>query len=347
MRILAATRGDAASYYRLQAPFGVLRYRGLDVEIRPASVADAGNYDVLWLQMHADPMTELLVRDFQAAGGKVVYDVDDWVFDMPPSWPSFGQYFQRGSGEPRDLLRFHERLIQMSDLVTASAPRLAENLRMRFPDQFVQTLPNCVMAGDWDIILPKSHDRSGPVLGWFGTGNHWDDWTEIVDAVDGALARVDGHLALMGAPEMMACFPDRLRKRTVWHPLVSMADFQQVRELAKACDVGLAWATDRLETSRCRSPLKAMQWGAAGVPLVASETVYRYRADGHYIAVPQDNLQLALEQTLTDAYLGNGVLTAAANRWQQEVFSKHCYELCADWWKDTAESVLPEPLDEI
>ena len=188
------------------------------------------------------------------------------------------------------------------------------------------------MAGDWDILPEKHHDRGGPVLGWMGTGNHWDDWMEIVDSVATALDDVDGHLALIGAPEMMACFPAELKARTLWQPLVPMARFQQVRELMKGADVGLAWATDRLEISRCRSPLKALQWGAAGKPIVASATVYGEFSHAYGVTLP-NFLRHDLEVALMGAYQRDTALRAQADAWQREVFAQHSYEVNAGVWE--------------
>lgn len=339
MRVLAATRGDAASYYRIEAPFSILSYRGLDVEIRGPAAEDAGKFDVLWLHMHAGALVELVAREFQAAGGKVVYDVDDWVFEIPPSWPAYDHYFQRGYGKRTDLLSFHERLIELADAVTTTTPYLKSKLLQRFPSKRVTVLPNCVMAGDWDILSDRGHDRDGPVLGWFGTGNHWDDWMEIVDAVAEALENVDGYLALLGAPEYLACFSEELRERTLLHPLVPMATFSQVRELMKPCDVGLAWATDRLEASRCRSPLKALQWGAAGVPLVASTMVYG--EDPDYLTASTPNfLRRMLECALSEARLEGREIRARAERWQRRVFAEHSYEMRSDLWGELLQSIV-------
>ena len=274
MRIMVADRFDAASYYRIGAPFSLLKYRGVDAEVGIPAINESEKFDILWLQMHADAEAELLARVYKDLGKRVVYDVDDWLFDLPPSWPAYDHFFERGTGKGTNRIGFHERLIRMADVVTTTTPYLAGKLRERFPGADVRVLPNCILAGDWDTLRKASNNLDGPVLGWFGTGNHWDDWTEIAQPVADALEEVGGYLALMGAPELITSLPHKLRPRTRIHPLVQMSEFSRVRLLISACDVGLAYVTNQLESSRCRSPLKALQWGAAGVPLVASETVY-------------------------------------------------------------------------
>jgi glycosyltransferase involved in cell wall biosynthesis len=313
----------------------VLKKMGLDVEIGTASVADieAGAYDVLWLQQHCDAASEIAARAMKDLGGLVVYDADDWLFGIPPSWGCYGDYRRRGSGAPTARLRFHERLLGLADVVTTTTEALADRLRDKTTAP-VEILPNGVMAGDWDVIPARPHGQDGPVLGWFGTANHWDDWWEIVWAVDTALERVCGYLALMGAPELLAMLPKRLADRTFIDPWRRMGhDFQKTRELIVSCDVGLAWATDRLPVSLCRSPLKALQWGAAGVPCVASETVYGALegfSDRYGFTAGNGYELLGLLLKIFDDY--EAVARARAEAWREAVLSEYAYEHTARQW---------------
>ncbi len=334
MRVMAATRRDAASYYRITAPFSLLKYRGVDVTIGIPVVSEAQEYDVLWLQQHADPEAELLARVYHDAGKLVVYDVDDWLFDLPPSWPSYDHFFNRGTGQPTARLHYHERLIRMADLVTTTTGYLAGKLRTRFPDNQVEILPNYVMAGDWEMLPRERHTLDGPVLMWFGTTNHWDDLCEIAPAIDRALAEVNGHFGLIGAPELAIGFPARLRARTLLHPLVSMERFAETRLLICTGDVGLAWVSDRLESSRCRSPLKTLQYGAAGIPLVASETVYGDLREDLFFLTDL----MRLEDTLVSALVQRD--QGLARAWQAKVYSEYSYETQACRWLDVLNRLL-------
>lgn len=313
LEVLAATRWDASSYYRIEAPFGVLEALGYNVDIRPLSVevVRRKRYDVLWLQQHADPLSVLAARLFKERGGLLVYDMDDWLYSIPPSWPSHDQYYK--NGKPTQRLVIHDMMISMADVVTVTNERLARLVQGKFPKKRIEILPNYVLAGDWDIIGERSHDRDGPVVGWMGTSNHWDDWQEIVEQVTRAVVEIDGYLALIGAPELVIYFPDELAKRTFVHPLVTIRDFHKVRKLMKACDVGIAWSSKRFKTSRARSWLKALQWGAAGVPVVANSPVYE-DAPTHACLESSQGLAGAIMQVL-----GKKVKTS-------EVLSNLCYE---------------------
>lgn len=351
MRILGAYSTNAAGYYRMTAPFSVLNYtteHQFKVDVPTADMA--GEYDVLWLQQHADAMAEIVARAFKDAGKWVVYDVDDWIFGMPPSWPAYDYYYVRGKAMGKEALFFHERMLRLADLVTTTTVVLAKKLTQFLGIDRVVVLPNCVLQGDWDLVIPAEARVGKTVLGWFGTGNHWDDWSEIVDAVDKALEATDGHLALIGAPDVAKQFPDSLTRRTSVHPLVPFKQFREVRRLITAFDVGLAWCTDRLSANSCRSPLKAIQYGAAGVPVVASANVYGEvipadvdnlsEAFGLTTASP-DTLKAALSFALNDI---NGQSRERADRWQQRVWREHTYETQSRRWLNALELMTGEEL---
>jgi glycosyltransferase involved in cell wall biosynthesis len=336
LKIFAASRNDAASYYRIDAPFRTLAMKGWDVEVGHPVIEDAGSYDVLWLQMHASAESELLVRAYQSEGAMVVYDVDDWLFDLPPSWSCYTHYYRRGSGEPTDRLRYHERLIQLADVVTVPTAYLGSLISSRFPGTLIKVVPNRILAGDWDTLGKMKPDR-GPILGWFGTSNHWDNWRQIAPIVDEVLEEVDGHLALVGAPELVACLPKRLANRTMIHPLVRITEFHNTRLLIRAFNVGLAWISDDLVVGRAKSPLKALQYGAAGVPFVASETVYGQLPDaGKYFQTTNlimlgDNLRSLLMRHNQPEVAGR------VGEWRHRVFNQYSIETNLENWESVLE----------
>ncbi|TSA39472.1 hypothetical protein D4Q85_01055 [bacterium] len=340
MKVLAVASDTADAYYRANAPFGVLNYRTRDEYRVVASAKGAPVHDVLFLRQCTDVDSLALADRYLSKGKPVVYDVDDLLTEIPPSWPCYGQYRDSGTDGMLPALRAHKMLLETATLVTCASSRLARRLRAMTPAPVVH-LPNCVMMAEWDMIAPKAVRLDGPVLGWFGTGNHWDDWGEIVGAVDEALEEVGGYLALLGAPELVRFFPERLQKRTKTSNLVPMKQCGEIRQMIKVFTVGLAWCTDRLEANRCRSPLKAIQYGAAGVPVVASQAVYGEQLEGWdaaggvgplfheygYTVNSTASLVPVLEMALT-VDVGN----AKPRRWQEQVWQHHSYEQQATRW---------------
>jgi len=137
---------------------------------------------------------------------------------------------------------------------------------------------------------------------------------------------------------VLACFPDRLRKRTQVHRLMPVDKMHVIRLLMAPCDVGLAWISNRVPAGVLRSPLKALQWGAAGVPLVSSNTVYG-NLPGCYGMYDHVDLN-ELEEALINAMLRSKDLQAAqADKFRDTVFSYYSYETQAQLWVDVLESL--------
>lgn len=352
MKILVSTNGDAASYYRVACPFGVLNYRtDIEAAVIPMHRVPLGSvkdFDALWLQMNASSFDEVIAREFKDAGKPVIYDVDDWMFDIPPSWNSYDEYFERGTGNAKNRLGFHQRLLQMADVITTTTPYLAGLLRDGLSEgkaalmPQIRILPNAIMQGDWDTIVPQKTQLDGPILGWFGAGNHWEDFYEIAPAIDYALHQCGGYLVILGMPEVVSCLPDRLRKRTYIEPIVPINKMRSVREKITSFDAGLAWATNRLESAKCRSPLKALQYGAAGVPVFASANVYN-----ELIHEEGDIFNVSLFPSLLKDKLNawrSGFADAEnkkrAARFREIVFEKYTYERNAMRWLEVLEEVV-------
>ena len=361
MRILGGVRGNTADgYFRIAAPFSVLRYSTPhQFEVRQPALGDAQEFDVLWLQRFCEPMAEIVVKEFKDAGKLVIYDVDDWLFGMPPSWSCFDNYYRRGAGEPTKHLIFHERLMRLADVVTCPAEYLAQKLRERLAippiraaevpgwenPPPVHVLPNCVLQGDWDTILPLKAGLQGPIVGWFGMEYHWDNWKIIAEVMDEALEFIDGNLVILGFPEVVACFPDRLAKRTHVQPAVSWSNFAEMRSMIGALDVGIAWL-EPTDFNHCKSPLKAFQYGAAGVPVVASQTVYGdlpgWWTDGDYSIYVHDHgitvdTKAALNHAIRIAVTRIRESRERAEAWQEEVWQNYSYERQAWRWRNIIE----------
>lgn len=352
MRVLFGVRNDGPdAYYRATAPASVLRYQGFEVEARvPILGQDVGEFDILILQRHVTPIAELLLDEFRACGKPIIYDTDDWLFGLPPSWPCYGDFFNRGSGTPKPALEFHERLLRRADMVTCPTKALAKQLRDY--NHTVRVVPNCVAMGDWDTVLPIEKDVNGPVIGWFGTFNHWDDWQVMAGVLDEALADTSAWLAIVGFPEVVHLLPERLAKRTMLQPAERFRDFHRVRRLIAAFDVGLAWLADT-PFNRCKSPLKAIQYSAAGVPVVASSVVYGDLQwddsdggdDEAVTTLPLGYLADTLEALATTIQHILEHLEDAkqrARRCQQAVWERHSWETQYGRWIEVIEELTGE-----
>ena len=343
IRVLASRNGrNAAVYYRMQAPLSVCAYRwGIEAELKRPDVGDAETFDVLWLQQPTSSHELIVARQFKEAGGTVIVDCDDFLPALPPSWPCYSNYFN--NAEARRTLLYHKMTVDVADCLTVPtdemAQAVAESDFYGIDGSKVHVLPNCVLAGDWDTLLPTGHNVQGQVVGWFGTDNHWDDLQEIVLAIDEALEETGASLAILGYPDVVGSFPDRMKERTYVHlPVDINRDFKNMRRMIMAFDLGVAWCTDRLTTNRLRSPLKALQYGAAGVPVVASRAVYGTLSDfsGLVVDSPAD----LTEKIVWALGEGKAQMRERANRWHGEVMKRHTYETQAHRWLDLVNELM-------
>lgn len=341
MKVLFGIRHDGAdSYFRALAPASVLRWQGIECEARMPALQDAEDYDILVLQRHCSMGGELVMREFQEYGKKVIYDVDDWLFGIPPFWPAYDEYFQRGAMEPTDLLRFHERMLRQADMVTCTVPALAEKLSDY--NENVQVLPNCVMWADWDTVIPAQKQTDGPVIGWFGMPYYWDTWRTIAPQVEIAMREANAHLCILGFPEIVTSFSPWMREHTFVQPACTWSKFAKMRQMIQTFDVGLAWFSDT-PFNRCKSPLRALQYGAAGVPILASPAVYS-EVLGSAENIEQFGTVLSEESAIGEclAYMleNMAVYGTKAKAWQDQVWSNHTYETQWYRWLDVFEELL-------
>lgn len=343
LRILAARNGrNAAVYYRTQAPLSVCAYRwGIEAELKRPDVGDAEGFDVLWLQQPTGSHDLIVAQEFQRQGKIVIVDCDDFLPALPPSWPCYSRYFD--DAEARRTLLYHKMIVGLADCVTvptdAMAQAVVDSDFYDVEEDRVHVLPNCILAGDWDTLLPSRHNVQGSVVGWFGTGNHWDDWQEIVPAVDEALEETDSSLAVLGYPDVVGSFPDRMKERTYVHvPVDINRGFKDMRRMIMAFDLGIAWCTHRIQANALRSPLKALQYGAAAVPVIASRAVYGDLPgfSGMFADSPED-----LKERIVWA-LGEGKtnMRERAQKWLDTVMKQHTYETQAHRWLDLVKELM-------
>jgi len=319
----------------------VLRYNGIDTACRMPSFEDADHFDVLVLQRHCSAAAELLVHEFHSKGKRVIYDTDDWLRGIPPYWPDYSSYWERGTGQPTEHLLYHERIARAADMITCTTAPLAEKM-LNYND-VVRVVPNCIMWSNWDTVIPMQRTGLRPVVGWFGLPYAWESWAHMADAVEEAVEDVDADLAILGYPDVTYMLSDRVLSRTWVEPMTTMRDFGKMRQMIATFDVGIAWVTDT-PFNRCKSPLRALQYGAAGVPIVASEVTYgEVLSDSH----PGEYGKLAptpdvLYHAIVNAVRYPDTARLLAEKWRNQVFEHHSYETQWSKWHDVIEEVLEQ-----
>jgi hypothetical protein len=231
---------------------------------------------------------------------------------LPPSIPAYGAWHERGTARITPRLWYLKRNIRLADVLTVSTEALGRQLcngephALRGRNDFI-LLPNQILGSEWDVE-PAPKPPGEVWAGWWGIYHHWDDWRDVAAFIEPVItARPNVRLVSLGMPEIAHLFP-QLRKtdQLIIGDFVAPSELAPYRAILKALDIALA-PTSPCPFNESKSDLKMLQYGAAGVPVIASKTTYAGwedyatildspRAWGRHLAWALDNLPAVGEQ---------------------------------------------------
>jgi hypothetical protein len=222
--------------------------------------------DVIVSQYLHDPRTAAdWARWGKDASKVLVWEADDDITTCHTS-PAHGSAYDDPATLPRML-----GMLESADLVTVTTKALAEVYRPYNPR--IAVLPNRVP--DWMPDLGYAESEGGRfVLGYTGSASHFEDFADWSAVYAKWMARNSWRttLALWGHDARPVNAP------LSWH--ITARPWQKdtsvyLRSLHGAMDVGLAFLRDTQFNSG-KSPIKAMEYAAAGIPCIASDhPIYR------------------------------------------------------------------------
>lgn len=258
MRVLGLNADGVAGcgYYRMLLPLGELGRHGHRVEICDSwddeRLKRLVDFDVMVGQRLGEP-GEFDVWNAIAAHCRIVYEVDDNLFDVDPTnlraYPKLSNPTLR-----RDMAR----CVAMADLVTVSTEPLVEVLGQYNPN--VVVLPNHVDAALLELERPR---RERLTIGWSGGDSHILDLQVVAPHLRRFLAQnpnVDMHF--------VGTDYSRLVRREcrftpfqygVWNYYPNL-DF----------DIGLAPLAGNV-FNRSKSHIRVLEYAALGIPVIASD----------------------------------------------------------------------------
>lgn len=236
---------------RLELPLRVLAERGVDTIYSDELPADAETADVVvkHFGLAASPEWQRLCE----SDTRAVFDIDDDVWNVDPS----NHACYRSLTDP-EWVRALERDIAASHVVTVSTPRLAEVVS-RFNSNVV-IVPNRVPA--W-LLEHQRIVREALTIGWQGTWSHGMDWHAVAPHIHHFLVdhpQVDIHV-------MGSLFPSM----TSWPRAYFTPWCEQINDYWQLVDfdIGLAPLVQHV-WNESKSSLKALEYGALSIPVVAS-----------------------------------------------------------------------------
>jgi hypothetical protein len=261
--------GSGCAWYRVKAPLAELaRHDGYEVAF--ADAGDDGHPPVVTLDMLRGHDVIVAQRWNKHDGlgtwrrartptSRLVYDLDDDLWNITPeNWQAYQLY-----NRP-DIRDATEHAAETADLVTVSTEPLAQVMR-QFSDR-VTVLPNAIPG--WVTRLPHTLHRR-PRVGWQGGASHGIDLGQVASPVRRFLKRFpDWDLQLNGQD-----YRDTFRVpagRAFLVPWVPVYHNPEKYYTSITFDIGIAplWPTT---FSASKSAIKVIEYGARGIPSVASD----------------------------------------------------------------------------
>lgn len=275
MKILASHDGLGCGFVRAVQPLRELAKHGHEVKLVTTGdterLQNAADYDIVIGQRFAGYDGMRLWRRARTPANRLVYETDDDVFSIDmANWAAYEKYQQPVIREAV------EGYCELADLITVTTETLAQVHRDKGYEN-VAVLPNCIPA--YVLDLPRAR-RDRPRIGWVGGASHGTDVHEAVRAVRRFLNRNDGWDLYLGGTDYRPTFNTRN-----WNQMIH-GDWTQINEDERGYyqsvdfDIGICPVRDTV-FSRSKSALKALEYNARGIPVVASD-VQPYREYVHH-----------------------------------------------------------------
>lgn len=216
--------------------------------------------EVLVGQRLGQPRTvELLKQLKRRFGTRLVYEVDDDLFNVPGKNPASAIYnpvIRKGMVD----------CIRLSDHVTVSTPELAGQISRiaGISMEKISVLENSVPDHAFAQIATHRAGMEGPVvIGWRGSATHVEDFAEARHGLARILERPDVRLKLIGASPS-----NKLPANKVFHTgwIKDINDFYQELDF----DIGIVPLADNI-FNQSKSHIAVLEMAARGIPVIASD----------------------------------------------------------------------------
>lgn len=221
----------------------------------------------VWQRSHSSQMLRWM-QIARGQGVRVIYDIDDDMFNMPPEFKEPYDFYLRP--DVREGLR---ACMQAADIVTVTTSELAESLAKVIPGKQWWVVENYLDVDKWQAAYARrvtgSYGRKEVTIGWMASGSHQIDAPLVADALRRVMEAFDfvrlhfiGWIGFAQIGEWAQKYKDRIRVEP-W------VDVSVLPEVMADFDIGIAPLVDN-QFNRCKSSIKALQYWALGVPIVAS-----------------------------------------------------------------------------
>ena len=287
MKALFISEGpNGCGLYRSEIPIRYLSQHGVEGKLSyiGCSNEELAWADVLIVQKQFDLAFLKRIESWQRKGKKVIYELDDDLFNIP-TWNPAHPFYQRVR---QNVLRY----LKMADALIVSTDFLAKQMRKYIKPVFV--CPNSLDFQELDKLGPAHQvisalDRNSKkvstedfykrcegktVIGWLGSPTHKKDLEIVVPALKRVARQYkDQVMILMGGAAHRETVKATSYDQIMFLEMVPPRTY--LRYLAALpIDIGLAPVADHL-FNYSKSNLKAIEYMAVGyVPVVSNLITY-------------------------------------------------------------------------
>lgn len=245
-----------------------LRLRTGEIGRPLTAVEDLRGYDVVVLQQPRGSAWLRVIRDLQASGTCVLFEIDDYVQGVRKA-----SGHGAADGFDGDDVKALELCMRASDGVLCATGHLAS--RYRAFNRRVWVCENGLDLGRYALTRPP---REGVTIGWAGGTGHRPAMVPWLRELLGVLAeRPATHFTSIGAEDFAAPLAERFGpercRHLPWGPLEAYP--------AAMCNLDIALApAGRSAFFRGKSDLRWLEASALGIPVVADPEGYPAIEDG-------------------------------------------------------------------
>lgn len=311
---------EGVGYYRMRVPFEALHLRGHAIGY---------HHDLQWKPGKRPPNHVLVGQRISNAGPSMrwqaskgdlrrVFEIDDDILNIDPTSAQARAYY----AAPGLLERLREN-IRSADAVTVSTEYLADVVTGEYGVKApVYVVPNCLEPEVFDLAPVE---QAGPVtVGWYGSPTHRGDFEQIRRPLGRWFAAHPDVPVVMGGVDyghLLGVEADTRPWRSIWkNPITYMAGID--------VQIGLAPLANT-QFNRCKSDLKALEYGARGIPVIASdvEPYRRYVEHGvtGFLVTHEREWAEALDALTSDVGLRARMGAAAREKARQRVIDDHAH----------------------
>lgn len=257
-----------SGYWRMSLPAKYMDKTDIYIDITADSVKFDYllEYNTILVQRLHDWESYYMLKRLKDAGKRIIYDIDDDLFDIPDDNP-----VSKIIG--RDEMVAAVACMKLADEVTTTTDVLQQRLMGLIDGRTPIVIPNALDPYDnWTPTPVTGSPDEWKRIFWQGGATHAEDWMECAEAVDMVMQeKKDVRLVIMG---FLPPIVSQYLKKPYWKGRVEYLGFNDPETYFEIvhhirADVGIA-PLRSVNFNFGKSPIKFLEYSVIGMPTVAS-----------------------------------------------------------------------------